>query len=643
MAARMILRFPVLLILAALLTLPASAQGAGSSKTAWRLLDYIAVDYSAAVLKGEIVSEAEYAEMREFSKAVRERILELPSVPAKEALLADADKLISGIGKKADIDEVTAVARALASDLLVAYPTPLAPSSLPDLAGAQVLYEENCANCHGLNGRGDGADAKGMKPPPIAFTDLARARHRSTFALYQVITQGLEGTEMKSFGHFTDEERWALALYAGGFAFGGDAISQGERFWRDDPGVRQHVPDLQALMQTRPDDLVARLGEQTAIALTAYLRHNPSAVVDTDASSLGVARDRLSSAVAAYRNGQAREAQELALSAYLDGFEPVEGILATRDESQLRRIEAAMLALRASINANAPPAEVEAKAGEIGQLLNGAEMALAPSQASPLSTFLGAFTILLREGLEAVLIVVAMLAFLRKTDRRDAIPYVHGGWIFALMAGGVTWVIGTFLISISGASRELTEGFGSLIAAAVLISVGVWMHGKAQAEAWQAYIKQKVATALSKGSGWFLFLLAFVVVYREVFETILFYAALWSQGTELALIGGAVTAVLVLAAVTWALLVYSRRLPISKFFGYSALLIAVLSVILAGKGVAALQEAGLVSVHSVDAAPRLDIIGLHPTWEGIATQVAVALVLVIGFWMAARPKSAESP
>lgn len=167
------------------------------------------------------------------------------------------------------------------------------------------------------------------------------------------------------------------------------------------------------------------------------------------------------------------------------------------------------------------------------------------------------------------------------------------------------------------------------------------MHGKAHAEAWQAYIKQKVATALSKGSGWFLFLLAFVVVYREVFETILFYAALWSQGTELALIGGAVTAVLVLASVTWALLVYSRRLPISKFFGYSALLIAALSIVLAGKGVAALQEAGLISVHTLNGAPRIDIVGLHPTWEGIGAQAVVVLSLIVGFWMAGRPKAPD--
>ena len=83
---------------------------------------------------------------------------------------------------------------------------------------------------------------------------------------------------------------------------------------------------------------------------------------------------------------------------------------------------------------------------------------------------------------------------------------------------------------------------GSLISAAVLISVGVWMHGKGQADAWQTYIKEKLSAALSKRSAWFLFLLAFMVVYREVFETILFYAAMWSQGARTAILAGAAAA-----------------------------------------------------------------------------------------------------
>ena len=128
-----------------------------------------------------------------------------------------------------------------------------------------------------------------------------------------------------------------------------------------------------------------------------------------------------------------------------------------------------------------------------------------------------------------------MLAFLEKADRKDVLRYVHGGWTSALVAGGATWLVATYAIGISGASRELTEGFGSLFAAVVLLSVGIWMHGKAQAGQWQRYIQEKLARALGGQSGWLLFGLAFVVVYREVFETILFFAALWSQGNGAAM------------------------------------------------------------------------------------------------------------
>src|SRR3546814_3784447 len=89
-----------------------------------------------------------------------------------------------------------------------------------------------------------------------------------------------------------------------------------------------------------------------------------------------------------------------------------------------------------------------------------------------------------------------MMAFLRKTGRTDVMGYVHGGWVSALAAGGLTWFVATYFIGVSGASRELTEGFGSLFAAIILISIGIWMHGKSNAEAWQRYIKEKISAAL---------------------------------------------------------------------------------------------------------------------------------------------------
>lgn len=168
------------------------------------------------------------------------------------------------------------------------------------------------------------------------------------------------------------------------------------------------------------------------------------------------------------------------------------------------------------------------------------------------------------------------------------------------------------------------------------------MHGKAQAGAWQAYIRDKLSAALSKRSAWFLFLLAFIVVYREVFETILFYAALWSQGTQGALLGGAALAVVCLALIGWGLLMFSKRLPISQFFAYSALLIAALAVVLAGKGMAGLQEAGVVDIRPLAALPRVEILGLFPTWEGLAAQLLALTAVVIGFCWADRKSRAEA-
>ncbi|MBX9706829.1 MAG: FTR1 family iron permease, partial [Caulobacteraceae bacterium] len=321
----------------------------------------------------------------------------------------------------------------------------------------------------------------------------------------------------------------------------------------------------------------------------------------------------------------------------------VEPALGARDGALLRRVETAMTGLRAAIGRGAPTEEVEAQVARLNALLDTAERALAPQEADNVASFAGAFTILLREGLEALLIVVAMIAFLRKAERPEALRYLHGGWIAALLAGGATWAAATFLISISGASRELTEGFGSLLAGAVLVSVGIWMHGKSHADAWQIYIRDKLSRALSGRSAWLLFLLAFVVVYREVFETILFYAAIWSQGGHVGMLAGALTAVAILAVVAWALLTYSKRLPIGQFFSLSSILMAVLSVVLVGKGVAALQEAGWIDVHPVAWIPRVEILGLYPTLEGLAVQVLTVVVLAVGFLRSGgKPKTAAA-
>lgn len=465
---------------------------------------------------------------------------------------------------------------------------------------------------------------------------------RSVFGLYQVIQQGLDGTAMASFADLSEGDRWALAFYVGRFAFTDAEADEGEQLWKSDASIRAAFPNLAALTQATPADLATRIGETRARAITAYLRRHPEAAVQATGGTLTLARTRLKESLAAYRQGDRKQATDLALSAYLDGFEPVEPALGARDGALLRRIEAAMTGLRAAIGSGAPEADVAARTERLSALLDTADRALAPQQADNVRSFIGALTILLREGLEALLIVVAMIAFLRKAERPEMLRYVHGGWISALLAGGATWAAATFFISISGASRELTEGFGSLLAAAVLVSVGIWMHGKSHADAWQIYIRDKLTKALSGRSAWFLFLLAFVVVYREVFETILFYAAIWSQGGHLGMLGGALVAVAILAVLAWALLTYSKRLPIGRFFSLSSILMAGLSIVLIGKGVAALQEAGWIDVHPLAWVPRLDILGVYPTVEGLVVQLVTIGVLVIGFVRTSGPRAGET-
>ena len=164
-----------------------------------------------------------------------------------------------------------------------------------------------------------------------------------------------------------------------------------------------------------------------------------------------------------------------------------------------------------------------------------------------------------------------------------------------------------------------------------------------QAEEWRRYIATKMQGALSRGSAWFLFGLAFIVVYREVFETILFYAALWTADNGGTILAGALTAVVVLAAIAWAMLRYSRVLPITKFFAYSSILIAILAVVLAGKGVGALQEAGLVPVTPLAGVPRITMIGLFPTLEAVGAQLLMLAALAFGFRVAARPRPLAAP
>lgn len=595
----------------------------------WQLLDYVSVDYQGAVLAGKVTSETEFAEMRDFTRRADQGMRDLPATAEQPEILALSALLVSAVNTRADPAEVASSAQTLATRLLQAYPIPAAPHSAPDLARGGALYQAQCGSCHGALGAGDGPLAAQLDPPPVAFTDRQRAGSRSLLGLYQVISQGMAGTAMPSFDTLSDEDRWALAYFVGTLSYDEGMRARGKTLWQADAS-RFGISDLTQLTAASARGLGEQAGFDDARDVLAYLRSHPEALQPDQVGSTALARQRLKDSLAALGDGNKTLAVQLALSSYLDGIEPLEPMLMTRAPQLMVDIEGSMLAYR---NA-ASDGSVERAAGlakQLDQLMLRAQLELGEHRNDTASsTFVGAFTILLREGLEALLVVVGMLAFLKKAKRTEVLPYVHAGWVAALVLGCLTWVAATYVVHISGASRELTEGVSSIFAAVVLLGVGLWMHQKSTAGRWQAYIKGKLSAAMSRRSAFALFALAFVTVYREVFETVLFYSALWVQGNGHALLAGLGAGVASLGVTTWVLLRTSAKMPIGKFFSISSVLVAVLAVVLAGKGVVALQEAGVLGATAF-AGPRIEVLGIFPFVEPVVTQLVVVLIAGLGF------------
>ena len=626
--------FPTLAFIATLaecapLTSATEQSTSDRARQTWQLLDYLAVDYGGAVQNGKIARASEYAEMKEFAATAEQQLTALPPSQDLKHLQDQASELNLLIANKAEAKLVADQAHRLASELLKAYPFPVSPTKVPDLSRGAQLFQAQCASCHGAEGHGDGPLAASLNPRPTALSDRERARERSLFALYQVVTQGVHGTAMPSFEtSLSEDDRWALAFFAGSLSYSDTDRSQGASLWNSDRRIREAITGIDAVAQLSEAALATKVDAKVAADVTAHVRLHPQETLPSQ-SSTAAAKARIAESLAVFEQGDRAAASKLALSAYLDGFEPLEPALRTRDRGLLERIESAMANYR-SVIASGSSTEVRSAEKLLQTLLDQAETTLAPSTSDAFTTYIGALTILLREGLEALLVVVAMIAFLHKAQRPEALRYVHWGWSSALAAGVLTWVAAAYVVGISGASRELTEGFSSLFAAAVLLGVGIWMHQKSVAGRWQVYLKQKMSAALDKRAAWFLFSLAFIAVYREVFETVLFYIALWTEGNGIPLVAGLVSGFVVIGITAMLLLRTSARLPIGKFFAVSSLLVAILAVVLVGKGVAGLQEAGLVAIEPISL-PRIDVLGIFPSLQTILAQAAVLLIATIGF------------
>jgi high-affinity iron transporter len=636
------MRICSLLLLALLApTAPAMADAADwrvSAQTALHLLDYVGVEYPEFVRDGEVVDPGEYQEQVEFAAQVAALVQGLPEHPERARLVAQAESLAQLVRDKAPGPRVAAATAALRWDLIGAYSLVVAPKQAPDLARGEELYRERCASCHGTEGKGDGAAGKSLDPAPANFTDAARMAKRSVDGLYNTITLGVEGTGMAPWAQLADGDRWALAFFVSQLHVTPDQLARGEAAWTTGRYAATFA-DLEKVATLSNDEVAARFGEDAAAAQRWLLAH-PEAVAAVSASPIQLTVTALRESLDAHRRGDAAAARQLAVTAYLEGFEPLEPRLDGVDAALRTRIEREMMAYRSQLAAGASVQDAERQVDGIIGLLQLAEAKLQHGGLSAGALFTSSLLILVREGLEAILVLAAIVAFLVKSGRRDALPWVHLGWAAALLAGAATWFVATYVAEISGASREMTEAVSALCAAGVLLYVGVWLHSKAHAQAWHRFVYEQVGSALGRKTLWALASVSFLAVYREIFEVVLFYEALWAQagpGGGRPLLAGVGAAVGVLALVAWAVFHYGLRLPIARFFTVTSVVLAALAVAFVGQGVSALQEAGAVGVKAI-AFVRVPALGIFPTAQTLAAQLASALVILGSFIWASRQR-----
>ncbi|HEY6110800.1 MAG TPA: cytochrome c/FTR1 family iron permease [Gemmatimonadales bacterium] len=529
-----------------------------------------AKEYALGVLtQGGRVTDPE--EVKEAGLFLQQARLDVHALPA--ATRADADSALAAmaalVDRTAAPEQVSELAEALAGRLARSSGALFpVPLVVPSLARGAEVFREHCATCHGETGRGDGPGARGLTPPPANLADPQVMGAKSRLDLYRQLLLGVPGTAMPTFERtLSEDDRWAVAAYALTLQYG---------------------------------------GSQAAAIMAAVRRGLDSAV--------------------------SQRSDRLAFDAYLT-FEGVETDVRAHDPGLATRLEGEFARLRSRAAAGASPAELQTLQRELLGDLEHAERLLV-DRASGANLFLQSLMLLVREGFEAILIIAALMSFLTKagapTRRREV---ALGAWA-AVVASGLTAVLFELLLKVPPVRRSALEGFTMLAAVAVLFYVSYWLLSKIEADKWSAFLKGKMQAALSSGSALALASVAFLAVYREGVETILFYKALLASGgpgDAGAVIAGVALGAGCLVLLYVLLMRLGVRIPMKAFFAVTGALLYYMAFVFAGKGIAELQEAGIVGTTVLPSLEwlRVPLLGIYPTVQSLAPQGLLLLLLLI--------------
>lgn len=588
-----------------------------------------AQEYRIGIVDGKVVAQAEVDEARLFLQESRRSAALLPPEVRRESL-AQIDSLLHLVGRLAEPDSVDAGVQRLAHSLASRFSISLdeIPSAAPSLERGAAVYRTNCAGCHGSLGLGDGPLAKGLEPKPANLADARALSDQSPLDYFRRISIGVVGTAMPAFEtRLSPDDRWAVALYA--------------TLLRLPPDSGPVPPELQSFATTArmsDEEVLAALGSREGVGpmagVAAVRSFQRDVSAEANAQVFARVRAQIDSTYALARKGDTA-ASTRAFDAYMT-FEQVERSVRAKNPGLAAELEAAFAAFRTRAAGGATGTELDRIRRELVAGLENAERALV-DEISPANLFLQSFVILLREGLEAILLVGALMTFLVKMGAAHRKRDINIGVGAAVAASLLTAFALETIFHLSPANREALEGATMIIATVVLFYVSYWLLSKMEVVKWNHFVKSKVQDALTSGSGLALASAAFLAVYREGFETVLFYKALFLAGGSTAatmpILGGILLGTLVMVAVYVAISRFGLRLPLKPFFGVTSAFLYYMAFVFGGKGVAELQEGGYLPTTIIDGAPRVPALGIYPTLESLLVQgLLLALLLVALAW-----------
>ena len=360
-------------------------------------------------------------------------------------------------------------------------------------------------------------------------------------------------------------------------------------------------------------------------------------------------RNSLDEMMILYELGDYDSAYATARTAYLDSYEYVEIPLRPIAPDFTLEVEYLFAELRNAIKERAPVDEVRQIAVQIDRNLDESErLVTGTGTVAPMIAFSASFAIIFREGLEAVLILGAIMTYLEASRNNRFKPYVHYGVVAAIAATAVTWFVASYVIEISGASRELIEAIAALSATAVLFYVSFWILNKIEHKKWMEFVKAKVWQATTTGSVMVFVMLSFFTVYREGFETVLFYQAMFSFAKYMEMyVGlGFVLGIASLIGLYFVMRMLGKRLPLRALFGLTMGIGAYMSIAFLGNAIRELQILDIVPYTSmIGVIPRLDInmatmTGIYPTLETVIGQIVLLSIYMVAsvYILVLRPK-----